>query len=138
MSLVVAWRALLQSSAAPATAHAAATWARAGRGAGASSPPGSTTTGLHTSAAPASHTPDPFTQSLQSKTEQELAQLLQKRLEEQRHAAAGAAAAGEGSDADDADANDGINPETGEVGGPKGKEPTRFGDWERGGKAVDF
>jgi hypothetical protein len=25
-----------------------------------------------------------------------------------------------------------------EVGGPKGKEPTRFGDWERGGKCVDF
>ena len=27
---------------------------------------------------------------------------------------------------------------TGEQGGPKGPEPTRFGDWERKGIAVDF
>jgi hypothetical protein len=25
-----------------------------------------------------------------------------------------------------------------EIGGPKGLEPTRFGDWERAGKCVDF
>lgn len=25
-----------------------------------------------------------------------------------------------------------------ELGGPKGAEPTRYGDWERGGRAVDF
>ena len=25
-----------------------------------------------------------------------------------------------------------------ERGGPKGEEPTRYGDWERGGRAVDF
>ncbi len=25
-----------------------------------------------------------------------------------------------------------------EKGGPKGGEPTRYGDWERGGRAVDF
>lgn len=25
-----------------------------------------------------------------------------------------------------------------EVGGPKGPEPTRYGDWERGGRAIDF
>jgi hypothetical protein len=25
-----------------------------------------------------------------------------------------------------------------EEGGPSGPEPTRFGDWERGGRAVDF
>ena len=25
-----------------------------------------------------------------------------------------------------------------EIGGPKGGEPTRYGDWERGGRAVDF
>jgi len=31
-----------------------------------------------------------------------------------------------------------INPETGEVGGPAGPEPTRYGDWERRGKCVDF
>jgi hypothetical protein len=27
---------------------------------------------------------------------------------------------------------------SGELGGPKGPEPTRFGDWERKGIAVDF
>ncbi|HTT07782.1 MAG TPA: DUF1674 domain-containing protein [Gammaproteobacteria bacterium] len=25
-----------------------------------------------------------------------------------------------------------------EIGGPKGPEPTRYGDWERAGKCVDF
>jgi hypothetical protein len=25
-----------------------------------------------------------------------------------------------------------------EHGGPKGKEPTRYGDWENGGRASDF
>ncbi|MEQ8193084.1 MAG: DUF1674 domain-containing protein [Rhodospirillales bacterium] len=25
-----------------------------------------------------------------------------------------------------------------EVGGPKGPEPTRFGDWERKGRCIDF
>ena len=25
-----------------------------------------------------------------------------------------------------------------EINGPKGEEPTRYGDWERGGRAVDF
>ncbi|MSO69299.1 MAG: DUF1674 domain-containing protein [Alphaproteobacteria bacterium] len=25
-----------------------------------------------------------------------------------------------------------------EIGGPKGPEPTRFGDWERAGRCVDF
>ena len=25
-----------------------------------------------------------------------------------------------------------------EIGGPDGPEPTRFGDWERGGAAIDF
>ena len=28
--------------------------------------------------------------------------------------------------------------ESGEKGGPKGPEPTRYGDWEIGGKCVDF
>ena len=31
-----------------------------------------------------------------------------------------------------------INPETGEVGGPRGPEPTRYGDWERKGRVTDF
>lgn len=25
-----------------------------------------------------------------------------------------------------------------ELGGPKGPEPTRFGDWERAGRCIDF
>ena len=30
------------------------------------------------------------------------------------------------------------NPETGEIGGPRGKEPTRYGDWEAKGRCWDF
>lgn len=29
-------------------------------------------------------------------------------------------------------------PATGEVGGPAGPEPTRFGDWEKAGRCSDF
>ena len=29
-------------------------------------------------------------------------------------------------------------PETKEYGGPKGLEPTRYGDWEKKGRCVDF
>lgn len=31
-----------------------------------------------------------------------------------------------------------VNPKTGEVGGPAGPEPTRYGDWERKGRVTDF
>ncbi|XP_004347413.2 hypothetical protein CAOG_04666 [Capsaspora owczarzaki ATCC 30864] len=31
-----------------------------------------------------------------------------------------------------------INPQTGERGGPRGPEPTRYGDWEKNGRAIDF
>ncbi|XP_027161773.1 succinate dehydrogenase assembly factor 4, mitochondrial [Coffea eugenioides] len=31
-----------------------------------------------------------------------------------------------------------VNKETGEVGGPRGPEPTRYGDWERKGRCSDF
>ena len=31
-----------------------------------------------------------------------------------------------------------INPATGEIGGPRGPEPTRYGDWERKGRVTDF
>ncbi|KAJ0963031.1 hypothetical protein J5N97_028153 [Dioscorea zingiberensis] len=39
-----------------------------------------------------------------------------------------------------ADDDDGVyvNKVTGEVGGPRGPEPTRYGDWERGGRCSDF
>ena len=30
------------------------------------------------------------------------------------------------------------NPKTGEIDGPKGPEPTRYGDWERKGRVYDF
>ncbi|KAJ2392127.1 hypothetical protein GGI23_005286, partial [Coemansia sp. RSA 2559] len=33
---------------------------------------------------------------------------------------------------------DNTNPKTGEVNGPRGPEPTRFGDWERKGRVSDF
>lgn len=33
---------------------------------------------------------------------------------------------------------DNTNPATGEVGGPRGPEPTRYGDWERKGRVSDF
>lgn len=32
----------------------------------------------------------------------------------------------------------GVNPVTGEIGGPIGPEPTRYGDWERKGRVSDF
>eukprot|EP00038_Savillea_parva_P006158 m.162059 g.162059 ORF g.162059 m.162059 type:complete len:114 (-) comp12138_c0_seq1:210-551(-) len=31
-----------------------------------------------------------------------------------------------------------VNPETGEVNGPRGPEPTRYGDWENKGRCSDF
>ncbi|NP_080779.2 succinate dehydrogenase assembly factor 4, mitochondrial precursor [Mus musculus] len=33
---------------------------------------------------------------------------------------------------------DDVNPVTKEKGGPKGPEPTRYGDWERKGRCIDF
>jgi hypothetical protein len=29
-------------------------------------------------------------------------------------------------------------PAVAEIGGPKGPEPTRYGDWEKGGRCTDF
>ena len=37
-----------------------------------------------------------------------------------------------------AEINLAFNPETGEVGGQKGLEPTRYGDWEKNGRISDF
>ncbi|KAH1080431.1 hypothetical protein J1N35_020192 [Gossypium stocksii] len=39
---------------------------------------------------------------------------------------------------DEGEDGDHVNKETGEVGGPKGPEPTRYGDWERNGRCSDF
>ncbi|KAG2700700.1 hypothetical protein I3760_06G009900 [Carya illinoinensis] len=39
---------------------------------------------------------------------------------------------------EDGDDDDFVNKATGEVGGPRGPEPTRFGDWERNGRCSDF
>jgi len=33
---------------------------------------------------------------------------------------------------------DSTNPVSGEVGGPTGPEPTRYGDWEKKGRVTDF
>ncbi|XP_062120188.1 uncharacterized protein LOC133834553 [Humulus lupulus] len=41
---------------------------------------------------------------------------------------------GEDDDGDELD----LNEETGEIGGPKGPEPTRYGDWEKNGRCYDF
>lgn len=31
-----------------------------------------------------------------------------------------------------------VTPESGEIGGPEGPEPTRYGDWEKKGRCIDF
>jgi hypothetical protein len=46
------------------------------------------------------------------------------------------AEAGKGGDEDDGSVH--VNKTTGEIGGPRGPEPTRYGDWERGGRCSDF
>ncbi len=33
---------------------------------------------------------------------------------------------------------DSTQTEQAEYGGPKGKEPTRYGDWEKNGRCIDF
>lgn len=33
---------------------------------------------------------------------------------------------------------EGVNKQTGEIGGPRGPEPTRYGDWEQKGRCSDF
>lgn len=71
---------------------------------------GSSTASLHTSSSTADHSPDPFTQSLQNKTEQELLQLLEKRLAEQQQQGADDEA-----EAGDDEGSSDVNPETGEL-----------------------
>jgi hypothetical protein len=38
----------------------------------------------------------------------------------------------------DKPAEDTPTPKPKEYGGPKGLEPTRYGDWEKGGRCIDF
>ncbi|KAH7658157.1 Succinate dehydrogenase assembly factor 4 protein [Dioscorea alata] len=45
---------------------------------------------------------------------------------------------GEEEEGDDDNGGVHVNKVTGEVGGPRGPEPTRYGDWERGGRCSDF
>ncbi len=40
-------------------------------------------------------------------------------------------------EADETELTEAENPPS-EVGGPKGKEPTRYGDWEKNGRCIDF
>lgn len=44
----------------------------------------------------------------------------------------------EDEDDDDGDILEFVNPKTGEIGGPRGPEPTRYGDWEKKGRVSDF
>ncbi|XP_066376760.1 uncharacterized protein [Miscanthus floridulus] len=43
-----------------------------------------------------------------------------------------------GKEEDEGDGGVYVNKATGEIGGPRGPEPTRYGDWERGGRCSDF
>lgn len=55
------------------------------------------------------------------------------------HASSGEKSDGSSSDKDPfARFPENTNPQTGEVGGPTGPEPTRYGDWERKGRVTDF
>lgn len=36
------------------------------------------------------------------------------------------------------DVTEAKEPREAEYGGPKGPEPTRYGDWEKGGRCIDF
>ncbi|KAF6137916.1 hypothetical protein GIB67_041789 [Kingdonia uniflora] len=47
--------------------------------------------------------------------------------------------AGTGKDEEEESDDDGfVNKTTGEMGGPKGPEPSKCGDWERSGRCSDF
>ncbi|KAH7538209.1 hypothetical protein FEM48_Zijuj03G0174600 [Ziziphus jujuba var. spinosa] len=41
-------------------------------------------------------------------------------------------------DKEEEEYRDHVNKQTGEIGGPRGPEPTRYGDWERNGRCSDF
>jgi hypothetical protein len=72
-----------------------------------------------------------FLSRKRKQTEEKLEDLTEegweKKTPKQAEGAAAAAAAAENN-----------NKEEPEVGGPKGPEPTRYGDWERAGRCSDF
>ncbi|KAL7108261.1 hypothetical protein ACP275_06G102800 [Erythranthe tilingii] len=41
-------------------------------------------------------------------------------------------------ESEDESDDDSVNKLTGEIGGPRGPEPTRYGDWEQKGRCSDF
>ncbi|KAL6526989.1 hypothetical protein OROGR_016079 [Orobanche gracilis] len=41
-------------------------------------------------------------------------------------------------DEEDGDEDESVNKQTGEIGGPRGLEPTRYGDWEKNSRCSDF
>lgn len=74
--------------------------------------------------------PDVFTQPLQLKTEKEILQLVEDARMEPKKST---------DDCANGRKSKQEKPKcSGEIGGPKGLEPTRFGDWEVKGRASDF
>ena len=45
---------------------------------------------------------------------------------------------GESKSGDDRENNNAIEPQPREIGGRQGPDPTRYGDWEKGGRCIDF
>jgi len=70
---------------------------------------------------------------LREKVEREMAGLTAKTP--QQVALENATAAAKDAKEEEAEAKHGDN---GEWNGPRGPEPTRFGDWEKGGRCTDF
>eukprot|EP00798_Chlamydomonas_sp_ICE-L_P022257 gene22257-29327_t len=68
---------------------------------------------------------DPFRESLQRKTEVELGEIIQQKIQMGKELAA-AAMEGEGEEEEEDEMVNMVNQDTGEYGGPRGKEPTRF------------
>ncbi|PNH09454.1 hypothetical protein TSOC_003894 [Tetrabaena socialis] len=77
---------------------------------------------------------DSFTAGLQSKTEQELFQLIQQ---ERDRKLGGVEEGAEGEEVEEEEFEV-PNASTGELFGPRGREPTRYGDWENKGRCIDF
>jgi len=81
---------------------------------------------------------DPFRAKLQRKTESQLLELIQRNQAAKAETEASLREQSGADAADDEEEVQVVNPETGEVLGPRGKEPTRYGDWENNGRCTDF